>query len=362
MGNASSQKAQQTASSEHLTDKESFRSNKKLTNTTDDHDYSVSVVIPAHNAQDHLARAIDSILAQTLCPNEIIVVDDGSTDNTKEVAQSYGDSVHYIYQPNAGPSAARNTAIKAAASKWIAFLDADDEWLKDKLQLQTDTLKRDKDLTWIAGNYIRCLCDTESSAPQSKLEDINTLPAGHDHFEDFIDAFKDRAFGCTITMMIRRDILAEAGPFNTDYLLAEDIDLWLRIAYKHPMFGYVKEPIAIYHLDTPNSLSRKKQTYEFLCSFVGRHLKLAAEHERSDKFKPLAAQMITDWIRASLFDENIKHIRSLLKQFNTLLPSGTKTLFYLLTIFPPLTIVSCKTLSMINQRLRIRKKLMHPTE
>ena len=333
-----------------------------MTDTTNNLDYSVSVVIPAHNAQDHLARAINSILAQTTPPDEIIVVDDGSTDKTKEVAQSFGESIHYIYQPNAGPSGARNTGIKAATSKWIAFLDADDEWLKDKLQLQIDTLKRNKDLSWIAGNFIRCLCDSKSTAPQSKLEDINAFIAGNNHFEDFIDAFKSRIFGYTGTMMIRRDILFEAGLFNTDYFLAEDIDLWLRIAYKHPRFGYVKEPIAIYHLDTPNSLSRKEQTYDFLRSFVSRHLKLAAENNRSDKFKPLAAQIVTDWLRASLFNENIKHIRSVLKEFNTLLPCRTKALFYLLTILPPLTMTSCKALSIINQRLKIRKKLIHPTD
>lgn len=93
---------------------------------------TVSVVIPAYNAGEYLGRAIDSVLAQTQPAAEIIVVDDGSADNTADVAQGYGERIRFIQQENAGASVARNTGIEAAASEWIAFLDADDEWLPQK--------------------------------------------------------------------------------------------------------------------------------------------------------------------------------------------------------------------------------------
>ncbi|MCK4960446.1 MAG: glycosyltransferase family 2 protein, partial [Planctomycetes bacterium] len=94
-----------------------------------DESYSVSVVIAAYNAEKYIQRAIDSVLAQSLPADEIIVVDDGSTDNTGDAVKHYGSKVRYIYQENAGPASARNTAIEAATGTWIAFLDADDEWL-----------------------------------------------------------------------------------------------------------------------------------------------------------------------------------------------------------------------------------------
>ena len=102
----------------------------------------ISAVIPAYNAEKYITRAIDSVLGQTRPVDEIIIVDDGSTDNTAEAIKRYGDKIQYIYQENAGVSAARNTGIKAAATDWIAFLDADDEWLPERIQLQVELLKR----------------------------------------------------------------------------------------------------------------------------------------------------------------------------------------------------------------------------
>lgn len=96
----------------------------------------LSCIVPVFNGERYLAEALDSIIAQDYRPMEIIVVDDGSTDGTAEVAARYGDAVTYLSQPNAGPAAARNTGIKAAKGEFIAFLDADDLWVTDKLERQ----------------------------------------------------------------------------------------------------------------------------------------------------------------------------------------------------------------------------------
>ncbi|MHC4386164.1 MAG: glycosyltransferase family 2 protein, partial [Planctomycetota bacterium] len=102
----------------------------------------ISVVIPAYNIEDYIERAIDSVLAQTRQPEEIIVVDDGSTDATAQKIKAYGDQVRYIHQANKGLSGARNTGIRQAQNEWVAFLDGDDEWLPEKLQLQSELLTR----------------------------------------------------------------------------------------------------------------------------------------------------------------------------------------------------------------------------
>src|SRR4030042_6253183 len=102
----------------------------------------VSVIIPTYNRADCVTKSIDSVLSQTYNDYEIIVVDDGSTDNTRQILQSYVDKclIHYIYQDNAGCAAARNSGIRAAKGQWIAFLDSDDTWLPDKLAEQMQYL------------------------------------------------------------------------------------------------------------------------------------------------------------------------------------------------------------------------------
>ncbi|MDR5708499.1 MAG: glycosyltransferase family 2 protein, partial [Armatimonadota bacterium] len=97
---------------------------------------TVSLVIPAHNAEAYLREALDSVFAQTRPPDEVIVVDDGSLDRTPEIAASYGDRVRLVRQPNRGEAAARNTGVRVAQGELIAFLDADDAWLPGYLTSQ----------------------------------------------------------------------------------------------------------------------------------------------------------------------------------------------------------------------------------
>ena len=106
----------------------------------------VSVVTPAFNVGWCVGRAIDSVLGQSLRELEIIVVNDGSTDDTRDVLAAYGDSIRAIDQANGGMSAARNTGIRAARGAFIAFLDADDWWLPEKLARQIDLMQRRPDV------------------------------------------------------------------------------------------------------------------------------------------------------------------------------------------------------------------------
>ena len=138
---------------------------------------TVSAVIPAYNAGKYVGRAIESVLAQTRKADEIIVVDDGSTDDTAEVVERFGDAVRFIRQENAGASFARNTGIEAATSDWIAFLDADDEWLPNKLKLQTEHLERNPNLVWTTGNYIRCYCSRDRRHDDMSAERLASAKA-----------------------------------------------------------------------------------------------------------------------------------------------------------------------------------------
>ena len=326
----------------------------------DSKQYSISVVIPAYNCGEYISRSIDSVLTQTLQPNEIIIVDDGSTDNTVQIALQYGPKVKLIQQQNAGPSAARNTGIQAATGEWIAFLDADDDWLPPKLQLQIDLLKRNPQLVWTTANYYRCLCDENRKAIDFSSKKLQTMLGGKEYFSDFLKSYIHGARGHTDTMLIKRKILLEVGMFREKLTKAEDLDMWMRIAYRHPQIGVNPQPLAIYHLTIPQNISDKRSSCDLYIDFIRRHLELAAQHDRLDAFKPCAAFLIRRWIRGMLFDARKKDIRKIVNEFRDLLPSLYKLSIQLLTTFPQTTAFACHTISKIVRTLKLRKQAVRP--
>ena len=198
----------------------------------EDNSFTISVIIPAYNAAEHLGRAIDSILAQTRPPDEIIVVDDGSTDNTPQIATTYGEKVTLLQQQNAGVSAARNTGIKAARSEWIAFLDADDKWLPEKLEKQSALLKRNPQLVWAYSNFRQA--DTAENNAQLAHDVNRAMPllAGKEYFDDYFEAEERGIVNWTGTVIIKKDILMGSNLFATDMAASEDTDMWWQIAHK----------------------------------------------------------------------------------------------------------------------------------
>ena len=318
----------------------------------------ISVIIPAYNNGKFICRSIDSVLAQTCPADEIIIVDDGSTDNTAEVVQSYGSKVKFIQQDNAGASAARNTGIEAAQGEWIALLDADDEWLPDKLKIQTKLLQRNPQLTWVAGNYYRCLCWEDRRAQDNLPQKIDALLAGKEIFQNYFAAFAAGLPGHTDTMLIKRDALMEAGLFTVGQLRANDMDMWWKLAYRWPQIGFVSEPIAIHHLDVSDSITRTYKDIEIYRSLIERHLKLATQFDRQVDFKPCAARVIRRWMRSMLFDARTTDIRKMMGQFGDLLPGGYKAFMNLLTTFPRTTAAGCHLTSRLVRLLRLRRRLV----
>ncbi len=185
----------------------------------------VSVVIPAYNYAHFLPTAIDSALAQDHPNIEIIVVDDGSTDNTPEVAAGYGDRIRCIHQPNAGLSAARNTGIKAASHPFVAFLDADDEWLPGSISaVMREFEAHGKELGAVAGQSI--FMDHEGVIVPFKSR-VRDLPRGI----EFADILLKTRFSPS-SVVARRSVFDDCGMFDTTMRSSEDRDMWLRIAAK----------------------------------------------------------------------------------------------------------------------------------
>ena len=198
----------------------------------------ISVVIPCYNSATTIQETIESVLVQTYRDFEIIVVDDGSTDGSKEMIHSYGDQVRYFYQPNAGQAAARNKGIREAKGEYIAFLDADDLWLPEKLDKQIQVLST-RNVDW-------CYCDCmnfedETGKELGRYSQLMYAPA-----EGIVA--KKILFGNFIaspTPVVKKELLIACGLFDESISIRsrEDWELWLRLAVKSEI-AYLSEVLA----------------------------------------------------------------------------------------------------------------------
>ena len=317
----------------------------------------ITAVIPAYNAEKYIARAIGSVLDQTYPVDEIIVVDDGSTDGTAAVIKNYGDRVRYIHQDNAGECSARNTGIKAASFPWIAFLDADDEWLPDKIKLQVEYLRQNDSLVWVSSNYTRCLCGENIQKLHITPQKVETLLDGKLYFSDFFKAFKADAYGCTNTMLVKKQVLVEAGLFRPGQKRAGDMDMWWRIAFRHPQFGYINEPLAIYHLGVSGCASVSFTDWHIYSDIIRRNSEEATRLGQMESFRPVAVYMLKRWMRSMLFDKQAEGIQKILTEFDDLFSNGYTRNMRLMTISPGLTAVCLRVISRIVRLLNIRQQL-----
>lgn len=205
----------------------------------------ISVIIPAYNRAWCLARAIDSVLGQSFSDYELIVVDDGSNDETDLVLAPYGDALRMIRQPNRGVSAARNTGIQAAKGHWIALLDSDDHWLTDKLKAQID---------WLTAHPDYRICQTEEIWIRDGRR-VNPKKRHRKHGGHIFERCLPLCLVSPSAVMIDRRLLEEVGGFDEDLPACEDYDLWLRIACSLPI-GLVNEPLIVKTGGHADQLSR----------------------------------------------------------------------------------------------------------
>ncbi|MHC5164844.1 MAG: glycosyltransferase [Planctomycetota bacterium] len=301
----------------------------------------ISVVIPAYNAEKHIARAIDSVLAQTRPADEIIIViDDGSSDGTADAVRSFGDKVILIHQENSGASAARNAGVEAAMGDWIAFLDCDDGWLPDKLKLQTEHLVRNPHLKWTTGNYYRCHCDQQHrqipDMSEQSIRSCRDFLSGREFFDDYLKAYPLLAKGHTDVMLIRQDLLKEAGLFLPGQKRMNDIDMWFRVALIEPQIGFIFEPLAVYHLDIDNSIIKVHTDWRMIDEFLTRHLELAEKAGRSDAFRPVAKIALRHWIHILINKNEGVAIRRLLQKHLNLIEAQSRRHLWLASFAPRL--------------------------
>ena len=207
---------------------------------------NISVIIPTWNRAERLADAIESVFQQSVAVHEVIVVDDGSTDNTREMVTRRFAGVRYIYQENRGVSSARNAGIQFASGDWIALLDSDDRWLPDKLEQQQQLIRAHP-------GYKLCHSD------EIWIRNGKRVNAMKKHAKQGGRIFRHCLPLCAISpsaVLIQKNIFTDIGLFDESLPACEDYDLWLRICAVYPVL-YVDRQLVVKHGGHADQLSRR---------------------------------------------------------------------------------------------------------
>ncbi|MFH1612854.1 MAG: glycosyltransferase [bacterium] len=267
----------------------------------------ISVIIPTYNCAQSLLEAIESVLNQSFKDYEIIVIDDGSQDETKNVIDSYMKNICYIYQQNQGVACARNLGIKKAQGKYIAFLDADDIWIKDKLKMQIECFEKYPEIGLVFSDLI--ILNENKEEKEYKIG----------NFKKDVEALIQHNFIPTSKVMVKKECFEKVGMFE-NFNLAEDYNLWLKIIQHY----------SIYHI--PQCLVKYKnkiRTKSYLLQTTINEIKIISNITLKNKFiiKRKLGQL---FYMAGLFSHQLKKYNQSQKYF---IQSILKMPFYWRTYF-----------------------------
>lgn len=296
----------------------------------------VSVVIPTHNRHEMLVKALDSVVLQTYNDLEIIVVSDGSTDETDTVINEYKSKdsrIHYIsYHPNRGGNYARNIGIKNASGDYIAFLDDDDEWLPQKIELQMkEFIENPKvGLVYTGVNIIYDDLKVSYSSIPQKTGDLSK------------DMLITNCIGTTSSVMVSAKILKKTGLFDEKLKARQDYDLWLRVCQETEV-GAVSLPLLNYHnFDSVDQISDDTEKYADSIKYINEkynHL----YSKMSDKKKLMHKQAnYLLLIKRNMRNNNPKAARYYLRKHFKTKPSIQAIVLYLGTRIKYKTIIKLK--------------------
>jgi glycosyltransferase involved in cell wall biosynthesis len=203
----------------------------------------VTAAITTYNRASYLPGALESVFAQTRAPDEVLVVDDGSTDDTPDVLAGYGGSVRVVRQENAGRSGARNTALREARGRFLSFLDSDDRWTPTKLERQVPVLETEVDVGLVHGHVEVIGADGETLADETARH-RELFSAAHAKGVTYAGyAFECRCFSSAVTLRV--DAVRSVGLYDTALLL-DDYDLYLRLALDSRIVFLEGPPVALY--------------------------------------------------------------------------------------------------------------------
>ncbi len=266
----------------------------------------VSVIIPAYNAAPSIRRCIESVLNQTYSLVELILVNDGSKDETEEIAKSYGEKLHYIYQENQGETAARNRGFNEAKGEFITFIDHDDYWESRFIESTVCFLRTHPDTVAVsvAVEHRSALSDTPLVRPEYLIlkEDLKRLPI---IIGDFFSFWADHDHVCAGAVMLRHSLVQEAGGQRTDLILSGDMEYWAFLA-TFGNWGFIPE--ILLHVDgtqVPRGNLYQKYYQRYLrCATVDdweKRIKPRIRDDEIDGFSRIRGRVATWYIFAFVF-------------------------------------------------------------
>jgi glycosyltransferase involved in cell wall biosynthesis len=230
----------------------------------------ISVIIPAYNREQYLAETIESVLSQTYRPIEIIIVDDGSTDGTADVAERFSGSVRYFFQPNSGCGAALNTGVERAEGDYLSFIGSDDLWVREKLSRQMRVLEGDGGLDMVFGHVTHFYSPELGQRERGRFRcPTGKMPGYH-----------------AGTMLIRKEAYLRVGPFNASFQAGEFVDWYFRAretGLREMMLPDVLMKRRI-HSSNLGILKRNTQTDNTDIDYI-RVLKAALDRRRNNSYQ-----------------------------------------------------------------------------
>jgi teichuronic acid biosynthesis glycosyltransferase TuaG len=272
----------------------------------------VSVIMPAYNAEQYVAEAIKSVLDQTYPNWELIVVDDGSTDGTARVVNEFANAdrrVKYVFQENSQVGKARNTGLRNSAGPLVAFLDADDLWLKDKLELQVNTiLNENVDLV-----FTECFVFEGDNVTDEST--TFATPTGTFHGPNLLNALFLRNRLAILSVLVRREALTKVGFFEegAKYQRCEDYDLWLKLARQGMVFHGMEKTLVRYRLHASAATRDKSRVLKPMIEVVRRYLDdvTVSGDEKRRRVRDLYRDLISALVEEGKLEEARTYMKEL---------------------------------------------------
>jgi glycosyltransferase involved in cell wall biosynthesis len=297
---------------------------------------TVSALVPTYNCAHLICDAIDSLLAQTRPPDEVIVVDDASTDQTELVLRRYGDKIRYLrLNKNLKPAGARNAGLAVASHPWILFLDSDDLLIETHLAEVCRILEANPSLVWAAGLTVT---QRSLNGPIEPIVSQELVEASVNTAEVVEDYFAASATGVTAAIcgfLIRKDVIEALGGFDPALHHGSDNDMWWKIACAHPPIGLARKPGYVYRRvrDDSTTVTFQKD-YAGFCDLLEHHLERTQKVGRRYAYEKVARRSLDSIAYATFYEDDVALLRRIAKRHAKLLSPGRRLPIQLAAMLP----------------------------
>lgn len=284
----------------------------------------ITVIIPAYNVEDCLARCINSALSQLPSGLEVLVIDDGSTDNTPRIAESFGDRIRFFRQQNQGQGAARNTGIQVAQGEFLTFLDADDYWRPGFLSTCQQFLAQNPSVGVVSTGFTVVYRDgRQSDFPRLSESD----PTGPQVLDNFFRFWADNDHIRTGAVMMRTELVRKVGGQRNDLRISQDLEFWAMLGILSK-WGFIPTPLWVGDSRVVGSRAGWTKRYSRrrrMCPTVeswGTRIEPLVPPEAKDDFARIRGRVAAGYMHAKLVSGDISGAKHILDTYSNDMPQS----------------------------------------